>query len=228
MVEFTNEYGDLQHVRDTQEEFVLTVQREDAAIQRDMEVCRQRAEREMNEERIAHQLRILEFNEQSKQFAACQKQYETDEAQRLSHEAEWKQRANNEWLKKLQCIQQLNRQKMAAGNTAAPTAPLPNRLHPPPNKVQAPTQLSNMVLAERQKQAQHRAVVVAKCTAHRQFMADLRNDFAGPQATAMFTEYCQLRDAYCNDYLADSGAFFTHSNLPPPEWSRLLLACLKR
>ncbi len=55
----------------------------------------------MNEELVAHQSKILEFNEQLKQFAAHKKQFEADEAQRLQREAEWKQKENNAWLKEL-------------------------------------------------------------------------------------------------------------------------------
>ncbi len=46
--------------------------------------------RQMNEESVVHQSKILEFNEQLKQFAARKKQFEEDEAQRLLCEAEWK------------------------------------------------------------------------------------------------------------------------------------------
>ncbi len=74
----------------------------------------------MNEESVAHQSKILEFNEQSKQFIARKKQFEEEETQRLLREAEWTQKENNARLKGLQHTQPLKRQKTAAGNTAAP------------------------------------------------------------------------------------------------------------
>ncbi len=77
----------------------------------------------MNEERVTHRSKILEFNEKSKQFDARQKQFDADEAQRVLHEAEWQQRENSEWLQVLQHSQQLAQQKLATGRTAAPTAP---------------------------------------------------------------------------------------------------------
>ncbi len=74
----------------------------------------------MNEEWVVHQSKVLEFNEKSKQFAARQKQFEADEAQRLLHEAEWKQKENAEWLKSAQRLHLLINQGPAAGRNAAP------------------------------------------------------------------------------------------------------------
>ncbi len=64
-------------------------QEESDAIKRNTEDFRLRTELAMNDERVAHQSKILQFNEKSKQFAARQKQFDADEVQRLLREAEW-------------------------------------------------------------------------------------------------------------------------------------------
>ncbi len=137
MAEFNDEYGDLQTARDTQDEYVRAAQNECDAIKRNTEAYRQRTELQMNEEQVAHQSKILEFNEQSKSFEARKRQFEVDEAQRQLREAEWMRKEKSEQLKALQRSQQLAQQKMATGNTAAPTEPLPPNLPPPPRMEQA-------------------------------------------------------------------------------------------
>ncbi len=93
VVGFHDEYGDLVHARDMQDEHVQLAQEEQDSIKCQTEAYRVRTELAMNEELVVHQSKILEFNEQSKQFAAHKKQFEEDEAQRLLHEVEWKQKA---------------------------------------------------------------------------------------------------------------------------------------
>ncbi len=145
VAEFRDKYGNLQHARDTQDEYVQAVQDECDSIKHNTEAYWQHTELEMNEDLVMHQSKILKFNEQSKTFAekarkfpAHEKQFEVDEAQRLLCEAEWKQKENNVWLQELQCIQQLNRWKMAAGNAATPAElPPPPNLPPPPRMEQA-------------------------------------------------------------------------------------------
>ncbi len=50
VAEFRDEYGDLQHTRDTQDEYVQQAQDECDSIKCNMEAYRQRTELEMNEE----------------------------------------------------------------------------------------------------------------------------------------------------------------------------------
>ncbi len=50
MADFTDEYRDLQHARNTQAEFMQAAQDECAAIRRNTEAYRRRTEREMNED----------------------------------------------------------------------------------------------------------------------------------------------------------------------------------
>ncbi len=104
VAEFSDKYEDLQHTRDTQAEFVQVVQDECDIIKHNTEAYRQCSECQMNEEQVAHQSKVLEFNEQSKVFAAHKKQFEADEVQTVLHEAEWKQKENNEQLRRLQHV----------------------------------------------------------------------------------------------------------------------------
>ncbi len=55
----------------------------------------------INEEQVAHQSKILEFNKQSNNYEVHKRQFKADEAQRLLREAEWQQRENSEWSKEL-------------------------------------------------------------------------------------------------------------------------------
>ncbi len=86
-------------MRDTQDEFMRAAQDESDVIKCSTENLRMCTELAINEEQVAHQSKILEFNEQSKIFEARKKQYEADKAQRLLREAEWKQKENTEGLK---------------------------------------------------------------------------------------------------------------------------------
>ncbi len=79
----------MQTTRDTQDEFMHAAQDESDVIKCNAENFRMCTELAINEEQVAHQLKILEFNEQSKIFEARKKQFEADEVQRLLHEAEW-------------------------------------------------------------------------------------------------------------------------------------------
>ncbi len=92
MAEFNNEYRDLQTVRDTQDEYVRQAQEDSDAIKCGTENFRMRTEFTMNEEQVAHQSRILEYNERTKSFDTRKKQFEAEEVQRLLCKAEWQQR----------------------------------------------------------------------------------------------------------------------------------------
>ncbi len=95
------------------------------------------------------------------------------------------------WSKVLELNEKLNRQKMAAGNTAAPTPLLLNHSHPPPRMAQAAAGMQQVLIAE-QRHARHEAVVIAKETAYRQLIADTAIDLNGPQAQALLAEALKL------------------------------------
>ncbi len=167
-------------------------QEESDAIKCNAEDFRMRTELAMNDERVAHWLKILEFNEKSKQFAVHQKQFDADEAQRLLREAEWRQKENSEWLKELQCSQQFAQQNVAAGRTAAPTAPLRSNPPPPPRMEQAAAsmhQVSTIGLQHARREAQ----VIATETAYHQLIANAAVDVMGPQAEVLQAEAKWLR-----------------------------------
>ncbi len=84
-------------------------------------------------------------------FEARKKQFEADEAQRLLCKAEWQQRENSEWLKGLQHSQQLAWQKLAAGRTAAPTAPPWPDLLPLPRTEPAPASVPQVLTIAQQR-----------------------------------------------------------------------------
>ncbi len=205
LAELNDEYGDLQTARNTQDEYVHQAQEESDAIKCGTENFRVCAEFAMNEEQVAHQSRILEYNEQTKNFEARKKQFEADEALRLLREAEWQQRENSEWLKGLQHSRQLAQQKVAAGRSAAPTAPLQPNLPPPPRMEQATAGMHQVSTAEQQR-ARQEAVVITKETAYRQLIADLTINLNGPQAQALLAEALKLRAEYTCVHLSGSTA----------------------
>ncbi len=110
-----------------------------------------RTELAMNEERVVHQSKVLEFNEKLKQFAKRQKQFKVDEAQRLLREVEWKQKENAERLKCVQHLHLLINRGLAAGKNAAPMVLLRPNLPPPPNMVQAAASVQRVLTAEQQR-----------------------------------------------------------------------------
>ncbi len=57
-----------------------------------IEAYRVRTKLQMNEESVVHQWKILEFNEQAKQFTEHKKQSQEEEVQITLREAQWKQK----------------------------------------------------------------------------------------------------------------------------------------
>ncbi len=196
--DFQSKHGELMHACDTQEEFLQSVQQESDNVKCNLEHYQQCTELQMNKESVAHQLRILQFNE-----CMNTKQFQEEELQRTLHEAQWKQKENDERLKVLLPAQCLQRPKVATRQTAAPTAQsLPNLL-PPPRKEQAVAGAPQVLTAE-QKQAQHEALVIAKETAYRQLIANTAADMYGPQATALQAECTKLHAEYNRLYLSSA------------------------
>ncbi len=90
-----------------QDEYLQSMQQESDSVKCHLEAYRLHTKLQMNEESVAHQSKILEFNEQAKQFAECKKQFQEEEVQRMLREAQWKQIENNARLKGLHRTQQL-------------------------------------------------------------------------------------------------------------------------
>ncbi len=64
MAEFNEEYRDLQTACDTQDKYVRMAQEEGDVIKCGAEDFQMRTELATNEEQVAHQSKILEFNKQ--------------------------------------------------------------------------------------------------------------------------------------------------------------------
>ncbi len=134
-----------------------------------------------------------------KQFAARQKQFDADEAQRLLREAEWRQRENSERLKELQRSQQFAQQNVAAGRFATPTVPpWPNPLQPPRTEQAAASvhQVSTVGLQRARQEAQ----VIATETAYRQLITNTAIDVLGPEAVTLQATARSLRVAFDSIY----------------------------